>query len=61
MCSHAHGAWAWLQGGKKRENQRWQGRRMAWKSGGDQLSGQCNLDGVTVLVENVQARFGYIA
>jgi hypothetical protein len=31
---------------------------MAWKSGGDQLPGQCDFDGITVLVEHIQPDSG---
>ena len=45
---------------------RWRenGRRRAagWrKSGGDKLPGQCDLDGITVLVQDIQPRFGHVA
>jgi len=46
---------------------RWEQRKaggarpaLAWGSGGDQLPGQCDLDGITVLVEHIQARFGHV-
>ncbi|MDQ4324555.1 hypothetical protein RBT96_32220, partial [Pseudomonas aeruginosa] len=34
------------------------GRLVAWESGGDQLPGQCDLDGITILVQDIQPRFG---